>query len=375
MNKPAKVLFITAPIGSGHIRAAEAVSEALKSLDPDITTTIANVFDFFSRFLGQSLLKIYLKILDVFPCLYGKLYGWGNNSKLALLGRECISRFLARRMLRYIQDYSPTLIVCTHATPAGLVAQLKKQGSIHIPAVAVVTDFVVHRLWIYNEIDYYFVASDEMQTFLSDHQIMRSCSSVSGIPVHASFAQTVNKQETIAALTLDSSIRTVLIMGGGAGILPMREIVLSFNELKLPLQIIAVTGNNVKLYEELQNLKQILTYKIRILPFVSNIHELMAVADILITKPGGMTSAEALSVGVPLIIYRPIPGQEEGNTKYLLSRRAARRADSVSELIGIVNELLTKSDILGGMRMYSRQLGHPDAAKKISTEIFVKYLS
>lgn len=375
MIKPAKILFISAPIGSGHIRAAEAISKAVTNLRPDITTHLANVFNFFSQFWGQALLNTYLRILGIFPRAYGTMYGWGNTSKLALLGRQVISRFLANRMYRYIQEYQPTLIVCTHATPAGLIAYLLKQKRINIPAIAVVTDFVVHRLWVYDEIDYYFVASEELRNDLEQYGVAKTRSCALGIPIDSAFAQPYNKQDIITKLDFDASVKTILIMGGGAGVLPMAEIIMSLNSINTSLQVIAVTGNNKKLFQQLQELQTHVTYKLKILTFVNNIHELMAISDVLISKPGGMTSAEALSMGLPMIIYRPIPGQEEGNTKFLLEKNVALRADSVDDLAILLNDLIAnKYGNLDRMMDNARNLGRTYADKEIALKLIADCL-
>ncbi|QJW47959.1 glycosyltransferase [bacterium BFN5] len=375
MNKPAKILFISAPIGSGHIRAAEAVSKAVTRLRPDITTRLVNVFDFFSQFFGQALLRTYLKVLGVFPRAYGTMYDWGNTSKIALLGRQVISRFLAHRMVRYIQEYQPTLIVCTHATPAGLIAYLVKQKMIIIPTIAVVTDFVVHRLWVYDEIDHYFVASEELRHVLEQYQVSKTRSRALGIPIDSVFAQPYNKQDIMTKLGVVEAFKTVLIMGGGEGVLPMAEIIMSLDRIYPSLQVIAVTGNNKKLFQQLQELQAHVTYKLKVLAFVNNIHELMAISDVLISKPGGMTSAEALSMGLPMIIYRPIPGQEEGNTKFLLEKNVAFRADSVEDLVILLNDLLeNKSGNLDKMKTNARGLGRAYADKEIAQNLITNYL-
>ena len=143
------------------------MAAAVRRLEPGAETVVANVFDFFSPWLGRTILAAYLKILDVFPGLYGAAYGWGNSSRLALAGRKIISSFLAGRMRRYLDVQKPDAIVVTHATPAGLIAYLAAAGSLDIPTFAVVTDFVVHRLWVYPELDRYFVADEQLRAYLA----------------------------------------------------------------------------------------------------------------------------------------------------------------------------------------------------------------
>lgn len=370
MDKPFKVLFITAPIGSGHIRAAQAVSGVLRSTYHS-NVRIANVFDFFSPWLGKTVLKMYLKILALFPQLYGRMYQWGNDGSLALIGRQIISRFLARRMKHFILDYNPSVIVCTHATPAGLVAQLLKNRDVSVPSVAIITDFVVHRLWVYPELDYYFVARPAMQEYLQQYGIGPEKSQVSGIPVDLKFGEPFNRLQMEQKLHLAHAIKTILIMGGGAGVLPIDEIIAACDTLDIPLQLIAITGNNIKMNEKLRHISLAPQHHLRVEGFVDNVHEFMAAADLLISKPGGMSSAEALSRGLPILIYAPIPGQEQANTQYLLEQNAALRADSLSELRSLLTGLLIQhSGQLTSLKQQALRLGRPAAAEAIAERIF-----
>lgn len=369
MNKHTRVLFLTAPIGSGHTRAAQAVSAAIKKLDPHAETKVANVFDLFHPWIGQTILSVYLRILACFPSLYGSMYGWGNNSAFAITGREIISSFLARQMHTYIKSFQPDAIICTHATPAGLVAFLARKKAFKLPSFAIVTDFVVHRLWVYPEIDYYYVAHPALRDYLADHGIDYSRTQAAGIPIAANFNGNINKSEIQHRLNLQSHRKTILLMGGGAGVLPMKEVIDICEQIEIPLQIIIVTGNNERLLKKVEVLAHTSRHLIRPLGFVSNIDELMSISDLLISKPGGMTSAEALVKSLPMIIYKPIPGQEEANTCYLVSEGAAIRANSPNELKGHIQVLLNNVNETYRMTQKIRLLARPAAADDIARQI------
>jgi processive 1,2-diacylglycerol beta-glucosyltransferase len=366
-----KVLFISAPVGAGHVRAARATGAALERLVPDIKAEFANVFDFFSPWLGRSILGVYLKILEVFPQAYGMAYGWGNSSRLALAGRAIVSRYLAGRMERYIAALAPAAVVVTHATPAGLVAHLAASGRLRLPTAAVVTDYVVHRLWVYPELDRYFVASEALRDYLADHGVDRQRSQALGIPLNEGFAAPTPKASMAQTLGLTAGRPTVLIMGGGAGVLPMGEIVDALDRLGLPLQIIAVAGKNAGLERQLAAQAARLRHAaLRTLGFVDNVHELMAAADLLISKPGGLTAAEALASCLPMVIYRPIPGQEEANTRFLTESGAAVKVGSIAELTARTAELLADSEgRLAQMAAAAKSLGRPRAAEDVAREI------
>ncbi len=362
-----KVLFISAPIGAGHIRAAQAVSHMLKTSIPACQTELCNVFDFFHPVIGQTILRTYLKILDTFPQAYGTMYSWGNQSRLALLGRELVSQFLAGRMVNYINKFQPSVIVCTHATPAGLVAWIKKKGLLTVPAVAIVTDFVTHRLWVYPEFDRYFVAHAGMAEYLGKFGIPEESVTVTGIPVSHYFSQRSDRSQILNRLKLDQGRKTILIMGGGAGVLPMDKILETCMGIDKPLQFIAIAGNNQQLYRRLTRFEASARHPVRVLGYIDNVHEVMSAADLLISKPGGMSASEALALGVPLIIYRPIPGQEEANTRYLLDSRAALRADSLSELKNILLSLMFGDNAeLSSLQQQAASIGRPNAAKNIA---------
>ena len=370
MAKLCRILFISAPVGAGHIKAAEAVRLALCKYNVHIETKMANVFDFFNPFIGKTILNIYLRILEKFPQMYGMAYNWGNESYLALAGRKIISSYLARRMEKYILQYNPSVIVCTHATPAGLVAFLIKKKMVNITVVAVVTDFVVHRLWIYPEIQRYIVANSTMRDFLVQYGIQNNNIEVMGIPVDEKFSVVPDKEHILNELQLNLNVKTILIMGGGAGMLPMDDIVQCCENIDMILQIIVVTGNNRKMYNELLKLQPMLRKKVKILGYVDNINELMSVSDLIISKPGGMTSAETLCQGLPMLIYRPIPGQEEGNTNYLVQCRAALRVDCLEEIQVIIKRLfIEEPEQLMALKQNALAISQPIAAKKIAEYI------
>lgn len=369
MFRQPRILFVTAPIGSGHVRAAQAIARAVERIRPDVETGAASVFDFLNPLVGRTILRFYLKILELCPSAYGMAYNWGNSNKAALAGRELISRYFAGKMNDYITHYAPSAVICTHATPAGLAAFLKKNGMLKVPALAAITDFTVHRFWVYPELDYYFVAHDGMRKCLENYGVSYNKSKTSGIPVDERFSHTYKQEDLVAKLMLKPDQKTILIMGGGAGVLPMDEIIAACDSIKIPVQMIAVTGRNSAMYQKLSLMKSKLSNELRVLGFVENIHEWMAVSDLLISKPGGLTSTEALCSGLPMVIYRPIPGQEEANTRYLVKHNAAKRADSLNEVKAIITHLFEQPEQFEKLRQCTARLARPAAASDIAEHI------
>jgi processive 1,2-diacylglycerol beta-glucosyltransferase len=150
----------------------------------------------------------------------------------------------------------------------------------------------------------------------------------------------------------------------------MPEIIEACYQLSSPLQIVVVCGKNKKLYQRLKALP-LRQHHLVVLGFVENIHELMKVADVLISKPGGMTVAESLCCQLPLIIYRPIPGQEEANTAFLEGYNVAMRASSAQDIPLLLHSLFTEEAVrLSELRAEARKLSCPEAAGEIASAIF-----
>jgi processive 1,2-diacylglycerol beta-glucosyltransferase len=375
MNRSCKILFISAPIGAGHMRAAQSIQNSLtKQGRFPIECALANVFDFIHPKIGQTILAGYMKVLKRFPQVYGHMYKWGNHSELAFRGRDLISGYLAERMLKYIKRYNPAVIVCTHATPAGLAANLIKKRKLKMPVIAVVTDYVVHRLWVYPDIKHYIVANEALKRNLMGQGIAEESIHPIGIPVDESFAAAVALRKTLfGKFSLETGRKTVLVMGGGAGMLPMTDFLEAFDGIAKYVQVIFVAGKNRKMQEKLMAIKSHVSYPICIMGYIDYIAELMAVADVIVTKPGGMTSAEALSSGVPMVIYRPIPGQEEANAKELIRLGVARRAASVMQMREILEELLvTNPEALLALKQNAVYAGVPQAGARVAEYILTQ---
>ncbi|EGO63134.1 MGDG synthase family glycosyltransferase [Acetonema longum] len=341
-SKPARILLLAAPIGAGHIRAAEAVACAINRRSALIECRVLNVFAFLPAWIAKGILTVYFSILRLFPQAYAAAYGWGNDSSLALWGRDLISRYFAKKMQAYFADFKPDIVVCTHATPAGLAAYMRRRGLLDVPLVGVVTDYVVHRLWLYPEVDRYYIPHEDLRFILENAGIGRDKITVTGIPVHADFYPADPVQKTMIArrLHLRTDVPTIMIMGGGAGLLPVESILAALEEIESSLQIIVIAGHNHKLADRLRVRRHSCRHSVLVLGFTSRIPDYMAVSDLLITKPGGMTVAEALCMGLQLLLFRPLPGQEEANAEFLLQRRRAIRADSCQEVVRAVRQML-----------------------------------
>lgn len=323
-----RVLLLSAPVGSGHIMAAKALEEELKTRE-NIEVKHGNTFDFLPAWLTRSFLKLYMGILELCPALYGIAYSSGEGKQASFLWlRNFINKIMLKLGENYIASFKPDIVIATHATPLGIMS-LYKQKHPEIWLGAVVPDYNIHAWWNNSAVDMYFLADEELaHRFTKDNPTIAY-----GLPLRKSFAE-VDKEKLRKFFGFQEQEKVVLIMGGGEGLLPMKKIVRALSK-NSHIKIIAVAGNNTALAEQLQKQyagnKQIEAYSFR-----EDIPQLMVAADIIITKAGAVTAAEVLASNLSYIIYKPLPGQETGNAKFLASRHQAMIAETIEDIVGFV---------------------------------------
>ena len=280
--------------------------------------------------------------------------------------RETIHKFNSPKLKNLFDKFKPDAIVCTQAFPCGMVADYKKTYNSNIPLVAVLTDYIPHSYWIYDAVNYYIAPSDEVTLRLIKKGVASEKIKTLGIPFDHKFNQDIAKEEVIQKFNLKPGIPTILIMGGGQGLGPIKTIVKSLEKIKLESQEIIVTGANKKLYKSLKRKIKKYKKKILVLGYVDTINELMSISDVIITKPGGITTAEALAKKLPMIIVKPIPGQEANNAHYLTEKEAAIEIDKTKDINFIIEDLLMNPMRLSRMRGYAGYISKPNASLDIA---------
>jgi processive 1,2-diacylglycerol beta-glucosyltransferase len=304
------------------------------------------------------------------PQLYGFIYDRAERAREANGFRVWAAEFTARNLQRLIARMKPSVVVCTHAFPCNAMSAYKRLYDPTIPVFGVVTDFVVHPFWIYPNIDAYAVATPEMGATLIGRGIAPERVRVDGIPVDLKFADRSRSRAAVrASLGLSPDRPVVLIMGGGLGLGPVAATRTALAELGRDVTVVAIVGRNAALEARVRRAARDSHVETRVLGFVDNVAEYMLASDVLLTKPGGLTAAEALSAELPMIMVRPLPGQEERNARYLASRgaavRASRRGDLASALAGILDE----PDRVASLRRAAEQIRMPFAAETIAERI------
>lgn len=361
-----KILILHASVGAGHTRAAQAIAAALKLEAPG-----ANVMTVDSLALARPLFKRaygdgYLKLIEKAPSLFGLLFDATDKpARGRSLGdgvRRAVQRWGAEHLEDLIQDGEWNAIVHTHFLAPELIAALRRRGRVTAPQLTVVTDYDAHRIWAHDPTERYCVASSLAAASLRAHGVPASAIEVTGIPVMPSFSEPVDRLETLEYFGLSGAYPVVVQASGGHGVGPVEDTYRALLAATIPTELVVVCGRNEAARKRLAAVRPPGRHRVRIVGFTDRIRDLMAVADLLVTKPGGLTVSEALACGLPMALISPIPGQEVRNADFLLENGAAVKANSPAALTGKVEELLSSETRLPEMRRKAKALGRPRAA-------------
>lgn len=361
-----RILLLYISEHSGHHCASLAIDHALHDIDADVETLNINSFHYTNPILEKVINRVYMEVVQKKPEIWDYLYDNPKVLKNTQGLREMMHKFNTGKLKTLLDEFKPDCIVCTQAFPCGMVADYKKSFNCDIPIVAVLTDYAPHSYWIYNNVDIYIVPSECTGKKLIVNGIDPARIKSFGIPVDPRFRATheSDRYKICDKLGLDKDKKHILIMGGTQGLGPLKEIVRLLDGSGIDMEILVATGTNKKLYESLA--ARSFRKKVLVLPYTNNIDELMRVSSLILTKPGGITTAEALAMGLPMLIINPLPGQEAMNTRFLLSEGVAVKALCPDDVPVILEELLDNEAKLKAMREKALLLSRPDSSLDIA---------
>jgi len=351
---------------SGHHSATLAIEKAVKILSPATETLNINAFNYTNPISEKIINRLYMGLIKRTPGIWDYLYDNPGVVKNIEKLKRSIHRMNSPKLKILFDKFKPDAIVCTQAFPCGMVADFKKTYHSRIPLVAVLTDYIPHSYWIYDTIDYYITPSEEVTLRLLKKGVAQKKIKSLGIPIDPQFNTKVSKETVMRRLGLNPDIPVVLIMGGGQGLGPIKTMVKSLEKVKPKLQEIIVTGINKKLYRSLKRKVKKYKKKILLLQYMDNVNELMGVADIIVTKPGGITITEALAKKTPMIIIKPIPGQETSNTAYLTEKQAAIKINKARDINAVIEDLLLHPNKLKRLSEACGRISKPTASLDIA---------
>ena len=367
-----RIAILHATAGSGHKSAAVALAHALAGLAPDALVREVDTLVFASRFYRRTYGQSYNALAQRAPKLWGALYAlWAQERVNRSMGptREALDRLSLRGLVRVVERERPDAIVCTHFLPVEALYPIRGRGRLDVPLHVVITDFTAHPLWAYPHVDRYFVASEQVAEELSGHGVPRERIEVTGIPVDPRFAQPHGREVVRARFGFPLERPLVLVMGGGGGVGPMAELADRLATLPESPQVVVLCGTNARLLRQIEALVPVHGGRLRGMGFTPHVDLLLEACDLVVSKAGGLTCAEALVKHAPLVVFRPTPGQEVGNVRYLEAGGAAVHADSLDTVAATVSRWLSDPEALRRARENAAALAKPDAAEAIAQRV------
>lgn len=363
---PKRVLVLSASVGAGHLRAAQAVELALKQLDPAAEVRNIDVLEFtnaaFRRVYGKAYLDLVNKAPHVLGYFYDLLDRPPSSQRKADRLRLALEKLNMTAFLRFLKSEPWDIVVNTHFLPAELIAALRKSNQLTTPQFTVTTDYETHRLWVNQPCDHYFSATGEGAAYLRHWGVPANDVTVSGIPIHPAFSELKDRAACLSRFGLIGDRPIVLQLSGGFGVGPIERIFRGILEVDVPIEVVVVTGRNEKVKAQLEQVAIPPAHRATILGFTDNMDDLMAVSDIVVSKPGGLTTSEVLASGAAMAVINPIPGQESRNSDYLLEKGAAVKINNVATLAYKLAPLLREPSNLARLKDNARKAGKPKAA-------------
>lgn len=369
-----KVLILSASAGAGHLRAAEALERAFLEMNAAQEVRHIDTLQYTNKIFRHLYSKAYIEMVNKMPEVLGWLYDhldkpWKNERR-----RLALDKLNTRPFVKMLREYQPEITICTHFLPAEIISWLKAKERISCRQAIVVTDFDVHAMWLCHHYEHYFVALDETRLHLEKLGIPPAKITVTGIPIDPVFARQKNQREMRDKHGLRQDVTTILLSAGGFGVGPMENILHSLiKDMRSPAQVLALCGRNQKLKHRVDQLAMSLSpgsqLSIKAIGYTSEVDEYMAASDILLGKPGGLTTSEALARGLIFVIVNPIPGQEERNSDHLLEEGVAIRCNNLPVLADKLDRLLGDPTRMNNMRASARRLARPNAAHDVVTRL------
>ena len=373
MNK--KILILSAAVGAGHLRAAEAIEKEFKRQIPAAEVRNIDVLNYtnplFRRLYGRAYLDMVNRMPEVLGWMYDSLdRPWENERR-----RLALDRLNTQPLIKFLKTYQPDLAVCTHFLPAEIISWLTAKGKISFPQGIVITDFDAHALWLCHHYERYFVALDETKIHLEKLGIPESKITVSGIPIDPLFAESKDKRAMREKYDLDKDKLTILVSAGGFGVGNIENLLFALSDLQTPAQILAICGRNEEMKIKLEKLSNTKLNNERVtfkpFGFTREMDELMSAADLIVGKPGGLTTSEAMAKNLIFVVVNPIPGQEERNSDHLLEKGCAIRCNNLPVLAYKIDELVKDEQRFAQMKKNIANFARPNAAREIVEKLSV----
>ncbi|MBN2119984.1 MAG: hypothetical protein JW734_02870 [Candidatus Omnitrophica bacterium] len=361
MKKKILILYITHL--SGHHRAAKAIERSLKILDENCQVVCLDSLKQLHTYSSGIINFLYSFVIQKASFIWRSIYDKKSVIRTLNPVKNLIHFSNLKKIEKLIKEFRPDAVVCTQAFPCGVVSFFKKRKNNNFPLIAAITDLWPHGFWFYKEVDYYIVSSDWCKARFEALAVPQEKIKIFGIPIMPEFSRPIDLEASARQFKINLNLPRIIIMGGGSGLGPLREIALALDGSNLNFQIIVICGKNKKLQEWFSNKN--FKKPFHIFGYTEEVYKIMSFSDIIITKPGGITVSESLSKGLATIVFKPIPGQEENNLRFLLNEKLVLQAHTPGQVKFFVEDLLKNNEKL----QYFRARGLSYAKPRSSLDI------
>lgn len=361
-----RCMAFSVDIGTGHRSAANALFEAVGALRPGSSYKIVEALDYLE--VGKLAKDLYFSVLEKFPNLWGKFYRAKGLIDILRPAGDLLDDLRIRKLAPVVRSFRPHVIFAMHPFACGMVGALGRSGVANCPTMAVLTDFDAHPAWIAKGIDYYFVPIEKVRLDMERQGLAAEQMAATGLPLRSVFGniRTLDRKICAGRIGLNQRVFTILMLGGGLGFGPILETVKKLSTMEKSIRIVLLAARNRELETTAREFARHSPLDIHVHGMVDNIQDFIIASDVAIGKPGGVTCAELLAAGVPLIALSPIPGQEEANCNILVREGAAVHAPTADDAYMTVERILEMPARLREMRRAALRLGRPEAAREIA---------
>lgn len=365
------ILIFYASYGGGHLNAAKSIYEYILKYYKDNHLELIDCMKYVNKTVEKVTTAAYREAAKKAPWVWGRIYNDSQKGPLAHLSSRS-NKIMAIKLWRLLREKKPDLIISTHPFSSQMCSYLKRKGKITAKIATIMTDFAPHDQWLVGSdfTDYFFVANDKMKDYLITTNITGDKVFVTGIPLSNRFLQSYDRKKILDSYGLVDGKKNILFFGGGEfglGKSKTFHIFESLIQASQDMQIIAIAGKNEKMKSRFDEVveKKKATTRVKVLSFTNQIPELMSISDLVVTKPGGMTTTESLASGLPMIIINPIPGQEEENAEFLVRNGVAVWIKKEDNIARVLKNLYRHPEKIDEMRNNIPNLAKPDSTKNI----------
>lgn len=366
-----KIIIFYASYGGGHLNAAKSINEYILENYKNVDIELIDCMKYINKTIEKVTTSAYNEMAKKAPWAWGKIYADSQKGPLAHLSSRS-NKIMAIKLLKLLREKNADLIISTHPFGSQMCSYLKRKGKINSKIATIMTDFAPHDQWLVGSdfTDYFFVAHDKMKKYLINKNIPEEKIFSTGIPISTRFTKKYDKEKLLKEFNLQPGKQTVLFFGGGEYGLGKSKTFNIFENLiqaNENMQVIAISGKNPEMKKEFENIieKHNKSNCVKLLSYTNKVPELMSISDLVVTKPGGLTTSESLASCLPMVIINPIPGQEKENAEFLENHGIAVWIKNSNESKMIFELLLSNKEKLEDMKKNTSILAKPFSTAEI----------